>query len=92
METYLLLKFANNLDNQGYYRDAEIIDTAVKEAAKRRRRPNYRNIAITLSPIVAAMLSQYLFTNKTPQQPQQQYIQPAIQRPADKQAPTTIRS
>lgn len=89
MDTYLLLKFANNLDNQGYYRDAEIIDTAVKEAAKRRRRPNYRNIAITLSPIVAAMLSQYLFTHNV-KQPQQQHIQPAIQRPVDKQAPTTI--
>ena len=91
VETYLLLKFANNLDNQGYYRDAEIIDTAVKEAAKRRRRPNYRNIAIALSPIVAAMLSQYLFThNKTPQQPQQQHIQPATQRRVDKQVQPTI--
>ena len=91
VESYLLLKFANILDNKGYYRDAEIIDNIVRESA--RRRPNYKNIAITLSPLVAAMLAQYLYTHniQSPKQHHKTVVERPIETPANKQVKTIPR-
>jgi lysozyme family protein len=90
METYLLLKFANNLDNQGYYQDAEIIDNVIRTATRTRRVPNYKNIALDLSPIVAIMLAQYLHTHNIKQP--QYYPKPApIAAPIEKPIETITR-
>lgn len=54
----------------GFYKDAEILDNyLIKEAAIPQRRykrvPNYKNISLVLSPLVASMLIGYLNSRNT---------------------------
>jgi lysozyme family protein len=61
-----LVEFTNILDRQGLFKDAQIIDNYLIKCAKAKRVPNYRNIAIAVSPLVAAMLWSYIH-HKNPQ-------------------------
>lgn len=61
-----LNEFSNILDQKGLYKDAEIIDSFVREAVQKRVRPNYKNILIALSPLVATMLMSHLHHAQPP--------------------------
>jgi len=53
-----LLNFSNELDSGGFYKDAEILDSFVREAVKKRRyKPNWKNIGIALSPLALGLLA-----------------------------------
>jgi lysozyme family protein len=72
----VLVEFCNKIDEQGYYKDAQIINEYLIKCAKRKRVPNYKNIALALTPIVASMLLLHLNRNEpTASQPPQKSTQ-----------------
>ncbi len=64
-----LISFINLVDSMGFHKDAEALDSyLIKLAAMPQRRyrrvPNYKNISLVLSPLVASMLIGYLNDKK----------------------------
>jgi Glycosyl hydrolase 108 len=73
MDLNFLLNISDELDSVGYYKDAEILDGFIREAAKKRKfKPNWTNIGLTLSPLALGLLANRLHQSSPQQYPQEQ--------------------